>query len=1400
MSHGFYSQTPYQQYPPQPYPQQHSQAHPPQAATPAGYFPTHTRSASEFGATPQPYAQSPYPAQPYTPYGQQPPPPQQTPFSPFTNPPAATHPPPASGYQTQPAAAQQSQASPSRFSHQHSHSVPATYPSTAGFSPFTSSNQHAQPAQSPYGAPPPAAVPQDYAQSLGQRALPPPARSATVGSYPTGVYHWLPCVIDVLTFTFNVAQPSEFGQRASAASSLNRHSAFVPPVFGSRARSASPLPPSAIGDIARAPTTVSAKSLDSGLVNGRPLPYPGMSMTGSLPSVRERASVYEGGPKKDFTYPGRELPASSSPTKTGYIPYKRSETSAFSAYPGASAISSAPSSPPKPTYAAQPSVNPRTVPFDPFGASSLSSSPPKVPPPAFAPRNDSPTRPFPPLTAAAPAAPPIPPPSLPAAPSWPQEKKPDLPLNLPISISTPSGSGSKFGTGQRAAPPFGATYERSPSPTLPAYSPKGASPRTTKVPLPDDNDWEAKRQEWGRERDRAEDAIARAREVGRSFLKEQGVAETKSEAATIAEEYLARRARESLARAGGSPERPGQISNAYSAAPPTSSYSSAPSTTASFAKSPPTRRFQSPERRPNDKWAPSSPSRKDRWGEPQGDYINYRNRQSPTRRTDSPERNGYGSPERRTSPLNNPPAPKSRSQRAFPSDGDYVEHRERDSFRQNGSSPTRHQAYASEPTRSPSRGDEYDEYPEEYDDRPALQGMSRRERDEVDYERRSPERAPPRTNHQAPRAQPRPEPRSTPREPPVSPSRDHHSSPERPSPPSQSRPQPQPQSRPQPRPETRPQPQPQAQSPRPPQGQSPVTSPRATPPQPAVAPRQSMAMRFAAQALADEGKPWPNDVPQLPRGPGQPKPDMRRQPAHAPPPSEPPSETDLEDEYEYEQEQEWREPTPVPARRQPAPASPRREPHPQPRREPPAVSSPRRDPPPAQPPRREYIATPPRREQTAMLPRSEPARARPPPQQPVYQEDRYEQYEYDDEPPQQEWRQPEEKPKPVQQAPKREPLRENTQVVAQRDNFQAGFARPRPPARKETSREAALRRPVPPPRPAPAPAPAPAPRTPSPAQTQVPTITFGDEQEYEPEPEPEPEPAPGVPTFSFDMADEPAGPVVNVSEPYEPEPTGPRIQVDEVPSISVIEDSAPRVMSQHEERGESPVRRGGGLRCAGCDGAIAGRIVSAMGVRWHPHCFKCADCGTLLEHVSSYEHEGKAYCHLDYHDRFAPRCYHCKTAIVDERFIALDDPALGGQRYYHELHFFCAECGDPFLDPNASSAAPPAARGQIFGEGDRDDDVGFTVFNGHAYCESCHVRLRMPRCGSSSKSGRAGPPGVGCGRPIREEAIEALGRKWHWKCFTCDSCKKPFEDPSFFQRDDAAFCDPCYRILLKNEF
>lgn len=60
--------------------------------------------------------------------------------------------------------------------------------------------------------------------------------------------------------------------------------------------------------------------------------------------------------------------------------------------------------------------------------------------------------------------------------------------------------------------------------------------------------------------------------------------------------------------------------------------------------------------------------------------------------------------------------------------------------------------------------------------------------------------------------------------------------------------------------------------------------------------------------------------------------------------------------------------------------------------------------------------------------------------------------------------------------------------------------------------------------------------------------------------------------------------------------------------------------------------RTNGLSCGGCNGPIVGRIVSAMGQRWHPNCFRCTTCNELLEHVSSYEHDGRPYCHLDYHE------------------------------------------------------------------------------------------------------------------------------------------------------------------------
>ncbi|TFY56478.1 hypothetical protein EVJ58_g7617 [Rhodofomes roseus] len=169
---------------------------------------------------------------------------------------------------------------------------------------------------------------------------------------------------------------------------------------------------------------------------------------------------------------------------------------------------------------------------------------------------------------------------------------------------------------------------------------------------------------------------------------------------------------------------------------------------------------------------------------------------------------------------------------------------------------------------------------------------------------------------------------------------------------------------------------------------------------------------------------------------------------------------------------------------------------------------------------------------------------------------------------------------------------------------------------------------------------------------------------------------------------------------------------------------------------------------------------------------------------------GRAYCNLDYHELFAPKCYHCKTSIIDERFITLDDPELG-KRTYHEQHFFCAECGDPFMDPKGASFRSSGGGQTFSGDGEfsgGDGDVRFTVYGGHPYCENCHVRLRYPKCKK-------------CKKPIRDgmRAVEALGGKYCWECFTCAGCDQPFENPSFFQRDGKPFCERCFSIIIKNE-
>lgn len=226
----------------------------------------------------------------------------------------------------------------------------------------------------------------------------------------------------------------------------------------------------------------------------------------------------------------------------------------------------------------------------------------------------------------------------------------------------------------------------------------------------------------------------------------------------------------------------------------------------------------------------------------------------------------------------------------------------------------------------------------------------------------------------------------------------------------------------------------------------------------------------------------------------------------------------------------------------------------------------------------------------------------------------------------------------------------------------------------------------------------------------------------------------------------------------------------------------PRVRHQaRPPRHYPPAQRPAGsratARCHECGDFIEGRFVSLAGSseRFHPHCFTCYACGTSLEALEISpepdhfraarleriarraagevlpEEPGQTmaedgddrlrfYCHLDWHELFAPRCKHCKTPIMGEHVVALG-------AHWHFGHFFCAECGDPF------------ERGMTHIEKD-----------GYAWCVSCQTKRterRAPKC-------------RGCKKAVIGQYIRALGGEWHDECFRCATCRGGFDDGQIF--------------------
>ncbi|KAK3310347.1 uncharacterized protein B0T15DRAFT_386875 [Chaetomium strumarium] len=251
---------------------------------------------------------------------------------------------------------------------------------------------------------------------------------------------------------------------------------------------------------------------------------------------------------------------------------------------------------------------------------------------------------------------------------------------------------------------------------------------------------------------------------------------------------------------------------------------------------------------------------------------------------------------------------------------------------------------------------------------------------------------------------------------------------------------------------------------------------------------------------------------------------------------------------------------------------------------------------------------------------------------------------------------------------------------------------------------------------------------------------------------------------------------------------------------------APRVRQAARPRGHwspapNPIGARATARCHECGDFIEGRFVSLAGSseRFHPQCFTCYACGTSLEalEISPEPDDHRAarldriarraagevlpeapgqtmaedgderlrfFCHLDWHELFAPRCKHCKTPIMGEHVVALG-------AHWHFGHFFCAECGDPF------------EKGMTHIEKD-----------GYAWCVSCQTKRterRAPKCRK-------------CRTAVIGQYIRALGGEWHDECFRCATCNGGFDDGQIFPQEGSGapgemvvLCTKCMERKLK---
>jgi hypothetical protein len=170
--------------------------------------------------------------------------------------------------------------------------------------------------------------------------------------------------------------------------------------------------------------------------------------------------------------------------------------------------------------------------------------------------------------------------------------------------------------------------------------------------------------------------------------------------------------------------------------------------------------------------------------------------------------------------------------------------------------------------------------------------------------------------------------------------------------------------------------------------------------------------------------------------------------------------------------------------------------------------------------------------------------------------------------------------------------------------------------------------------------------------------------------------------------------------------------------------------SDSEESGDS------NALCERCNLPIVGDVVEAMGAQWHDACFVCNSCGCDLS-GGFVRYEGK------------PSCVSCKKKAVQKQ---KDDAAAAA-----------AEAEDKEKEKEKEKSTTSEATTT------KPEATATTDGEAALKCASCQLAIKGDQL---------------------DDAVRALDRDWHAKCFRCAVCKEELRY-GYIRVEDGAWCRDC---------